>query len=163
MKSLGAIWSIVIMAVVAVVFVIGLSYLVSGIWSILSFIAPLLLIITAIINHNVIINYVKNLWTRLMTDPLMGIVYILFTVFLFPVVTAYLLGKAYLGKKLEGVMARAQQQQGGTYGAEDTDFVIVDEDVHTEDVEVEILELPEELPEKVQEKKPSDGYDQLFD
>ena len=159
MKSLGGIWSIVVMAVVAVLFVMGLSLLVKGAWSILSFVAPVLLIITAIINHNVIVNYVKNLWTRLMTDPLIGIVYILFTVFLFPAVAAYLLGKAYLGKKLEDVMERAQQQQGGQFRTEDTDFVIVDEDVVTEDVEVEILELPEELPQK----KTESGYDQLFD
>lgn len=147
------------MALVAFLFFWGLSFIVRGAWSVLSFVAPVLLIIAAIIDYRVIVNYVMNLWNRLLKDPLIGIVYILMTVFLFPLVAAYLVGRAWLGKKVSSFMEDQKATMGGTENraAEDADFEIVDEDVQS-DTSTPRLELPDELPQK----QKSDGYTDLF-
>ena len=73
---------------------IGLYWVARGIFSLLSFLAPVMLIITAILNYRVITGYAQWLWDNLKKEPLMGLLYVLLTVVGFPIVSAYLLFKA---------------------------------------------------------------------
>lgn len=84
--------------IVVVLILFGLYYLVSGIFWLLYQIAPLLLIGALILNYRVVVNFVKYLWKTLGDNPLFGIVMIIFSIFAYPLVFAYLLAKAYTSR-----------------------------------------------------------------
>ena len=131
---------------------IALYWLATGLFKILSFAAPFLLVGALLINHNVVINYGKWLWNLLRTKPLMGIGGILLSVFGFPIIAGFLFGKALLYRKVDKMKTEFEAQQKGEF-------------VEYEEVDDE-PEIRLELPEILKQPKPknkSNDYDQYFD
>lgn len=101
-------------------------YIAKGVFTILSWVAPVLLIIALILNYKVVLNYGKWLIKLLTTNTLYGVVMCLVTIFGFPLVTAWLCFKAVLSYKLK--------QQSGNDNRDDEqgyiDYEEVDSEIH---------------------------------
>ena len=111
--------------------------------------APFLLIGALFLNRQVVFNYGKWITRMLRTNPLVGIGSILLTIFAFPVIAAFLFGKAYLYRKVDQLRETAEIEREGEY--------VPYEEVVPDDT----LELP---PIEIQEPRPRQNeYDQLFE
>ena len=136
-----------------IAFLVGLFFVLKGVFWVLSWIAPVLLIAAFIIDKSVVINYVKWLGKTLKENPLLGIAAILFTILGYMVVFPYLFAKALFKKKIKDVQQQYEKQQQG----ELVDF----EEVESKPNRQERLELPRFEKQSKQEKRSE--YDQLFD
>lgn len=92
-----------VMIIVLVAALIAVFFIARGIFKILSFLAPILLIAAAIIDHTVIVNYAKGLVDLTKRNLLVGLGAILLSVIGYPVVFAYLLGRALMNKKIKNM------------------------------------------------------------
>ena len=146
--SLNPFSSILGVLIMVLVFV-GLFYIGLGITKILAMIAPILVVITAVIDYKVILNYGKWLLNLLRKDLLMGIGGILLTVFGFPFIAAFLFVKALLYRKVK----KMNQEFEGQNSAEFLEYEEI------QDEEPSTLELPTFEKET---KKKSNDYEQLF-
>jgi hypothetical protein len=126
--------------------IMALFWIFKSIATLLTWIAPILLILTLIIDRKVIFNYGKMLVSRLKNDFLMGLVLTILTVIGFPFVTAFLFFKAMLNRKV-----RKMTEQADNYGGDYVGYQEIEEDT---------LELPE-LPPK--EPPAESQYEELFD
>lgn len=86
---------------IMIFFFVSLFFLAKGIFTLLSWIAPALLIGAAILDYTVITDYFKFLGKMLKDNLIMGIVAVLLTVIGFPVVSGFLFFRAYVRKKLK--------------------------------------------------------------
>lgn len=141
--------------IVAIVFLavtfFALFWIARGIFTILTYVAPILLLATLIINYKIVVNYGKWLWKQLQNNPIMGVIAILLTIIGFPVVSFLLFGKALLERKVKQVEEEVRMERDGNFA----DYEIIDE---------EPLELPQRPREKVEvRQKPTDDYERLFD
>lgn len=108
-KSSNPILSFIIIALLLVV----LFYLAKGIFWVLTWASPILLIITLIIDTQVVLDYLKKLWNQLFTTPFFGILSIALSFFAAPVVIFYLFGKAVLKRKAAQFQRDFQQRYQG--------------------------------------------------
>ena len=132
---------------------VALWFVAKSIFTLLAWVAPVLLIAAAVINYKVVLSYGTFLLNLLKRNPVMGIVGVLMSFFFYPVVSLFLLGKALLYRKVDTLKKEFEAKQGG--GATDGDFV-----------EYEEIELPKEKPlelprRPLQEKQ--NEYEELFD
>lgn len=136
----------------AVFLVIG-YFLFKGLFTILSYIAPVLIIITAIIDYTVITDYGKFLLKSLKENPLIGILGVVLTIIAFPFVTGFLFFRAYMRRVLRKSQSEPQEKYT-TYEE------IKDEEMYSEYEEVQELDLEDieiEYPKSVK-----NDYDQMF-
>ncbi len=130
-----------------ILFFVMLFFIARGIFTLLAWAAPVLIVLALIINYRTVLGYLKYLWNLLRRRPLMGILGIVLTGIGFPIVSGFLLGKAVLDKRIQSF----QQQMQRHYEGELVDYQEVTEDA-------EILEL--EAPPPVE--KPRNTYDDFF-
>ncbi len=126
-------------------------FAVKGIFSILSFVAPFLLIITILIKRSVITDYMRFLGSKFRENVGIGALYGIGTFIAFPLVCAYLFVKALIAHQLE--------KKFGPQEPEFNEYEVVEEEVEDED----FLELPE--IEKVKQSRGSSStneYEDLF-
>ena len=138
--------------VLMVLFLIGLFYIAKFIFQLLYFLAPVMLIATLIIDYKTVWNYLQWLGRMVKRNPLLGIGAIALNVLCFPLVTAFLLGKVLLKRKVDQVQSEVERQREGEY----VEFEeIVDEPP---------LNLPklEEEPRPIKRKENTE-YDNLFE
>lgn len=148
---------------VMVLVVVGMFMLARFIFRILFWLSPILLIVALLLDYKVVLGYGKWLLNLVKRNPLMGIAAIVLTVLGFPLVTAFLAGKAFLKYNVKKAEKEQEEQVPGEY----IDF---------EEVEEQPLELSElsemkrrEEQQKKQEQKETknkeddDRYDSLFD
>ncbi len=83
-----------------VLFFVLLFFVAKGLFWILSWVAPVLLLATLVIDHKVVVDYGKFIWKLLRENPLMGIVGIVLSVIGFPVVSGFLFLKAIARKTI---------------------------------------------------------------
>ena len=133
--------------IMIVVFLFALIYLVKGIFWILSFVAPLLLIATLIIDREVIFSYGRMILNLLKRNPLMGIGAAILTFLAFPVVAAFLFSKALFKRKINQIQEEMTTKREGEFA----DF---------EEMDSKPLELPQ--MEK-REKEIRNNYENFFD
>lgn len=146
-NSTGSITGVILM----VFFLIALFYLARFVFQILYFLAPVMLIATLIIDYKVVLGYLKWIGRNLKSNPLLGVGAILLSVFAFPLVTAFLLGKALLKRKVNQVQEDIEKKRDGEY----VEFEeIVDEPP------LRLPDLEEEPPVK---RKSNNEYDNLFE
>lgn len=105
-----------------------------------------MLIITLILDYKVVTGYLKWVWKKLQTDTLFGLVMVLVTIFGFPIVSGYLLFKAYMKKQLKD---RVQQRDNAEYA----EYEIIEPEEET----IELRELEEPLKDSR-----SNDYDNYF-
>lgn len=127
----------------------ALVWVAKSIFTILAWIAPLLLVATLIIDYRTVLNYGKWILNKLNENFLSGVVYSLLTVFGFPIVSFFLFSKALLSRKIRSIEHSIQEEQQGQYA----EYEIVDE-------EPLILDLP---PMEKRKQHQKDDYEQLFD
>ncbi|MFT4665485.1 MAG: hypothetical protein ACI8YQ_000129 [Polaribacter sp.] len=147
---------------------IGLYYLATGIFTILSALAPFMLLGALIINYKVVLNYGKWLLNTLKTNFLRGLGMTVLTVLGFPVISGYLLLKAFLSKKVEKMQADFEDRARPDFA----DFEEVDNtEADFEDLSNEKpldLNAPKAIKPEIRQNDPpkrnEDGseYDQFF-
>jgi len=132
---------------------VALFYLAKGVFWILGFIAPVLLIATFFINRQVIFDYGKTLIKLVKTNPFVGIAGIVLSFIAFPLVSAFLFGKAMLLKKVDSLRDGMRQKEDEEF----TEYEEVEED------DPLVLDDLEPIKEKeiLKESKNSE-YDDLF-
>lgn len=155
-NPLGPVVSIVMLALL----VMGIYFVIKGVFWVLYWIFPALLIATLIIDRQVIIDYVmwivnavkKKNWVLFLGATFM-------TVIAFPLVAAFLFGKAMLKRKVKQVTKRFEQPTQGEF----VEFEEIPEE------EPEILELPDLSQRPVRKKEPikqpdpRNDYEDLFE
>ncbi len=101
-------FSNLISILIAIGVLVALFFLARAVFSVLAWIAPVLLLLALIINYRTVVNFGKWLWELLLRSPLMGVLAILLTFVGFPVVAAFLFGKSFIDRR----MRRYMQEQG---------------------------------------------------
>jgi len=148
--------------IMLVLFFVAIYYIATGIFNILAFAAPFLLIATAIMDYRIITNYLKWVMNLFRTNIGFGIVMALVTFFGFPVVSGFLFAKALLNRKLNKVREQIDSQDPyHTSRAPSEDDYVEFEDVTDFDLNDTPLQLPPIEPEPPQESR--NQYDDLFD
>ena len=110
--------------IMMVVIIVGLFFVLRGIFNLLYFLAPILLIATLIIDYKVVLNYIKQLGSLFARNPLYGIGATALTFFLYPIVFVVLLFRAFTGKRIRQFQqARETETQG-----EFVDYEVLDEE-----------------------------------
>ncbi len=146
-NPLGSIGSVIFL----VLFFVGLFFLARGIFWILSWLAPIFIIATLIIDYKVITDYLKWIGNSFKRNPIFGIGMVLLTIFGFPVVSGFLMGKALLKRKIKKVQEDVEVREKGEF----VEFEEMQSDLN------ETLELPDLEPEKP--KPQSNQYDDMFE
>lgn len=131
-------------------------FVLSSLFQLLWYVGPVLLLITLFINHNVVLNYGKWILRQFQEGNwLPGLGATALTVFAFPLVSAFLFGKAMLMKKVKEAFPNMNMGEESTSKSREPEFT------DYEEVEEDTLELPD-LPKDVQEKIDRNEYDDLF-
>jgi len=138
---------------------VALYFIAKSIFTLLSWLAPVLLIGTAIINYKVLTGYGKWLFNLLKKNPLFGILAIIMTVVGFPVVAGFLFAKALLYRKADQMKQEYETQTQG----ELIDYEEIEEDTI---VPLELPPIKRTQPKVRQNPKnppPNNEYEQFFD
>lgn len=133
-------FSSVVGFLVAVGFFVLLFFMMRGIFTILAWAAPFLLIAAVLINYQTIINFGKWMYRLLRRNPIVGIVAVVLSVLGFPVLSGFLFGKSLLDRKMRLLLEEQNAQ---------------DEFVEYEELSNEPLELKQLERRESQER--SDG------
>lgn len=144
--------TMIVSALVMILFFVGMFYIVGGIWKLLTWAAPVLLLIALILDYKTVLNYGKWLLSLVRRNPLTGIGAIILSVILYPLVFTYLLARAYLSKKIRKMQSDYETRQQGEY----TEFEVIEE----RPLEIDnppVRRTTEEPP------RPRTDYDNLFD
>ncbi|NUQ25289.1 MAG: hypothetical protein HUU34_15190 [Saprospiraceae bacterium] len=99
--------------VLMIVFLIGMFYVAQFVFRILYFLAPFMLIATLIINYRVVTGYLQWILALVKRNPVMGIGAGILTVLGFPIVSAFLLAKAIMLKKVDQAQEKARIRREG--------------------------------------------------
>lgn len=151
-KSKGPFGSITALVMVALFF-IALYYIASFVFSLLWYVAPVLLIITLVLDHKIVTNYIEWVWSKVKTTPLFGISIAALTVLCFPVVTGYLFSKLLVKRKITKMTETFEKRTESEF----VDFEEVDSEP------IRPIELPKaDAPPKMHQK-PGNKYDDLFE
>lgn len=139
-----------------VVFIIGMFFVLRGIFFILSWIAPVLLIAAFVIDRSVVIDYVKWLGSLVKSNPLLGVGTILLSLVGYMAVFPYLFFKALFKKKIKDVQQKYEQERQG----ELIDFEEIESKPNPDVLELPTLQKQERQQEKREKRS---EYDKLFD
>ncbi len=154
--------SIVSILILVGIFV-GLYFLATGIFKILTWLTPVLLIATLIIDHRVVVNFGKWLVNTLRTNFILGLGAVLLMIFGYPIIAGYLFTKALVSRKLKQVKADFEQRTQPQYAEYEE---VEPTNTPYEDLSDEKpLDLNAPRPPRPKEK-PSGSeteYDQLFE
>ena len=91
----------IIGVVIIAVFTLLMFYVLKGFWAFATFFAWGFIIVAALVNYKVIVNYVKGIFDLLKRNPLYGVGSIIFSVVLYPLVFFILMVRALGGKALK--------------------------------------------------------------
>ena len=144
--------TMIVSALVMILFFVGMFYLVGGIFKVLTWAAPALLIIALVLDYKTVLNYGKWLIDLVKRNPLMGIGAIALSILAYPLVFTYLMARAYLSKKIKKMQTDYETRTQGEY----VDFEVVDEQPLR-------IDLP---PQRKQQPPPpqntGNDYDDMF-
>ncbi|TVQ42991.1 MAG: hypothetical protein EA362_12025 [Saprospirales bacterium] len=146
-KKSDPINTIISLIMLVVVFML-IFFVARGVFRLLTWMAPFLFIATLILDYRVILSYGKYLLRTLERNVIWGIVMTVLTVIGFPLVIAFLFGKALLFRRVKNVEKEMEEEKIGEF--------IPYEEVDEED---EFLDLPE-FKDK---EKDRDRYGRFFD
>ena len=138
--------------ILLVAFFVGIFFILQGVFFVLKWVAPALLLAAFIIDRSVVINYGKWLIKMVKSNPLMGVGAILLSLLGYMVVCPFLFAKALFKKKIKEVSQEFEKKQQGEF----IDY----EEVSSKPNKNETLELPR--LEKMERKQRSD-YDDMFE
>lgn len=163
MRSGGSPFGGILSLILLVLFFVGMYYLVTGFFKLLYWLTPVIVIATLIINYRVYIDHGKWLWESLRQKPLIGILGILFSVFAFPVLAAWLLMKALAKRKIDQMREQMGPGAGDPFaGFGGSNSKREEGFTDYEEVDDTPLELPRQVPPSQEKKEDGNKYDQLF-
>jgi len=155
----------IIGAIGLILFLVVAFYLVKSIVWVLALIAPVLLILTLIMDHKVVTGYLKWIGKLFRTKWYYGLGAAAMTFFGFTFVSAFLFGKAMLKKKFAGNIGGPLRQEREEF----TEFEEVESEIIMEDgvfddntLTAEELQLPE-IDENLNTLEEDNTYDNLFE
>ena len=108
-KRFGSFSSLISFLLLGVLMFI-LFFVFKGIYNVLYFGAPILLIFTLFVNYRVVFNYFINLINLFRRDVLSGIIKMAFTIFCYPLVIGWLFIKAIFFFKIDQVQQHVEKQ-----------------------------------------------------
>jgi len=132
----------------------ALFFLAKGIFWLFSYIAPVFLIATLILDYKVVVGFFQFIWKLLKEKTLFGVGAIVLTFFGYPFVSAYLFFKALSSRTIKNVQKKMETEQNTFTEFEE----VVDEDTT-------FLELPPLQTQKKEASRPqttSSEYDDMF-
>jgi|SRR6187551_2080019 len=94
---------------------VGLFFLAKGLFTVLTWAAPVLIVGALIINYKTIINYLRFVLSLLQRNPLSGIITIILSVIGFPILSGVLFGKAILDRKVKKLVQAHQAREQGEF------------------------------------------------
>ncbi len=146
----NGIWSLLVMVLVLV----GLFYLARGIYIVLSWATPVLLIAAAVLDYKVFIRFGKYVIRLLQGSPLLGVLVVVLSVVALPLLAAILFFQALASHQAGRIRREIERRNQGEWAEY--------EEVEIVDVEPPRVARPE--PEK-RPARPDDAadYEQLFD
>lgn len=113
---------------------IALFFIAKGIFTLLYWIAPVLLIFTLVLDYQVVVRYLLMLWSLLLTRPILGLLASVLTFFGYPVVIFFLFGRAWFGyniRKKQGSSEGFKRQN--QYSQQQNDDFVAYEEITDED------------------------------
>ena len=138
--------------IILAIFFTILFFVARGVFWLLSWVAPVLLLITLIIDYKIVTNFLKFVWKLLQENPLMGIVALLLIFFGYPVIAGFLFFKAVTKRSLQKAVNKMEKERN-TY----TEYEEVNDDDDS------FLELPPLKNKKEAPKQTrSNDYDEMF-
>ena len=138
----------------------GGYYALKGLYYVLWWAAPALIVLTLIINWRVIPDTITNWFKSLQTNPLSGLFSAAIAILAFPFFTFWLFLKAIGSRKLEK-MKQAQYNTSKPPNDEFVEFEEIESSPLGKAPEPEIIETPE-VPEKEKPKKDENPYEGFF-
>lgn len=144
--------------IVVILFFVALFFIARGIFTLLAWASPVLIIAALIINYKTVVGYLKFLWDLLRRKPLMGIVGIILTAVGFPIVCGFLFGKAILDRRMSTFKAEIKRKREG----ELIDYEDVSE-TPAPQKEVLVLKTPPPKHTQFKEEESKNTYDEFFE
>jgi hypothetical protein len=136
---------------IALAFIFAVLYFVaSGFFWLLSWVALPIFIITLIMDHKVVLDYINFVFKLLKENTIVGVIAVLVTFFGYPFVAGYLFMKA-LGKRQIKKMVDHVEKESNTF----SEYQEVKE-------EEDFLELPPLQQKKPQPQSRNNDYDDMF-
>ena len=105
----------------SVFFIVLAFYALKGLFWVLAYLSPVLLIATLIMDSSVVTDYLKTLWNLLKTTPFFGILCCGLSVFALPVIVFYLFGKMMLKRQTKKFQERFEARYNNTSNFQNTD------------------------------------------
>jgi hypothetical protein len=94
---------------------VGLFFIAKGIFTVLAWAAPVLIILALLINYRTVLNYLKFMLSLLQRNPLGGILGILLSFFGFPILAGVLFGKSILDRKVKKLQEAYKAEKEGEF------------------------------------------------
>jgi hypothetical protein len=117
--------------IVGVITLIALFYAAKGVFWVLKWVSPVLLIATLVLDYQVVVDYLKMLWNMILRSPITGVLFSAISFFAFPVTILYLFGRAWFGyyvrKKQREQSAFFQQFNENNREPQEDEFVAYEE------------------------------------
>ncbi|MCO6491822.1 MAG: hypothetical protein J5I98_25630 [Phaeodactylibacter sp.] len=136
-----------------VLFLVALYFIARAIFTILYYLSPIMIVAALIIDYKVVLGYAKWLGGLLRDNLLLGIGAVVLSVLGFPVLSAFLLGKALFRRQVQKAREEAEAPREGEY-------------IEFEELDDEPLELPrieKEERKRDRPRKTDNRYDEFFE
>lgn len=143
----------IIGVILIVLFLVTLYFIARAIFTILYYLSPIMIVAALIIDHRVVLGYVKWLIGLLRDNLLLGIGATILSVLGFPVLSAFLLGKALFKRQVKKARQEAEEAREGEY--------IEYEELNSEELELPRLEKEERKRDRPE--NPDNRYDDFFE
>lgn len=138
-----------------ILFLVLAYFIIKGLFTVLAIAAPFLLLLAAILDYTVIIDFAKFIFKMLKENPIFGLVAIVLTIVGYPVVFGYLFAKAWMRRRVKkyGEQVQKERNRYDEY-----------EEVKTQKEEEEDFLILPKVEKPVEVKKPGteSDYDNLF-
>lgn len=110
---------------------IALFYIAKGVFWVLTWVSPVLLIATLVLDYKVVTDFLLMLWNMILRSPISGILFTAISFVAFPITILYLFGRAWIGyylrKKTRENASFFQQFQENAKQQENEEFVPYEE------------------------------------
>ncbi|MCO6477537.1 MAG: hypothetical protein J5I94_12980 [Phaeodactylibacter sp.] len=143
----------IIGVILIVLFLVTLYFIARAIFTILYYLSPIMIVAALIIDHRVVLGYVKWLIGLLRDNLLLGLGATILSVLGFPVLSAFLLGKALFKRQVKKARQEAEEAREGEY--------IEYEELNSEELELPRLEKEERKRDRPE--NPDNRYDDFFE
>ena len=105
----------------SVLFIFLAFYALKGLFWVLTYLSPVLLIATLIIDPKVVTDYLKMLWNLLKTTPFFGVLCCGLSIFALPVIVFYLFGKMMMLRQAKKFQERFEARYSNPTNFEPSD------------------------------------------